>query len=364
MDPIVRKKMVVCTPFGEYTNGDQEGVMSKRRLASLAANFNKYPRQVPIYSLGNHVTDLDERLPDGWVEGLEVNDAGQLVADVKIQGEAAAWVLNDMIRGASIGTVQGKNPDGSAQGEVLQHLLLTNNPFDKSLNIAATRKGSEEVAHFTTALPAEANDMADSDIQKENARLKDELAALKAKSPDDTAAKLKDTEALLSEKIRENSELAAANAVLREDVEKFKTSPQLEAALKDIETLKTRNLVAEVRRKVGDGNRSGQFGVGFLGGEAKSTWDHPSDGAVLAWFNAHSIFKGSLDRLDLLLQTMERKTTGRSFHSGDPGQPENVTLTADDRAMVRRLGLDPDKVIAGMKSTNRAEFEELTAKEK
>src|SRR5262245_1829190 len=40
--PTYTKSMVVCTPFGEYVNGEQEGIMSKRRLAALAANFEKY----------------------------------------------------------------------------------------------------------------------------------------------------------------------------------------------------------------------------------------------------------------------------------------------------------------------------------
>jgi hypothetical protein len=365
MDPTLRKSMVVCSPFGEYVNGDQEGVMSRARLRKIADNFTKHPRQVPIYALGDHVSDLDERMPDGWVEGLSVNADGALVADVKIHGIAAAWVLDDQIRGASIGTVQGKNPDGSAQGEVLQHLLLTNNPFDKSLNIAASRKQGGEVAvAFFTALPSKEPNVADQKDQ-EIARLKDELAAAKAQTADEkTVAKLKEAETLLAEKIRECAELTAANANLREDIEKFKSNPALEAALADIESLKRRNQAAEVRRKVRDGVLSGQFSVGFLGGEAKSTYDHPSDEGVLAWFKAHDKFKGQVSNLDICLAVMDRKTIGRTYRTGAPAPSTEVTLTADDRQLIRKLGMDPEKVIAGMKSTTRGEFEELTAKEK
>ena len=57
-DDAYRKQMVVCTPFGDYENGDQVGTMNRPRLRRIAERYRKYRRQVPIF-IGEHVDDLD-----------------------------------------------------------------------------------------------------------------------------------------------------------------------------------------------------------------------------------------------------------------------------------------------------------------
>lgn len=347
-----RKRMVVARPIGKFINGDQRGVMDKKRLTGLADNFKKYPRQVPVYALGDHVTSLDERLPDGWVEGVEVTPDGELVADVKLHGQAVALVLNDLIRGASIGTIQGASPDGTAQGEVLQHILLTNEPFIKGLNIAASQpKGGELAALFFTALPKKEASMADEKVIEENARLKDEIAALKAMSPDEkVAAQLTETQALLSEKIREVAELTASNENLKRDVEKFKSPKAIEELNKTIQ-MQDRQLRAEkVRRLVRSGVERGQFNRAFVGCEPKTGYDHPSDEMVLSWFKGHEKFKGSVERLEIILDSMPEVRLRREYGSGEPLEAEAVTVTAQDEEFIRSQGMNPEKVKAAMKA--------------
>jgi hypothetical protein len=356
--------MIVARPIGKFINGDQRGVMDKKRLMALVENFRKYRRQVPIYALGDHVESLDDRLPDGWVEDAEIIGDGELQVDTKIHGQAATYVLNDMIRGASIGTVQGKNPDGTSQGEVLQHILLTNEPFIKGLNIAAAQsKGDEPVELFFTALPSKEADMADSELQNENARLKEELAAMKAQTPDEkAAAQLKETEALLQEKIRENAELTASNENLKSDVEKFKDPAAIKELTARLKAQDRQLRASKIRRLVKDGVAEGQFNVAMVG-DPKTGYDHPSDEMVLAWFKG-SKFNDSFDNLEFALSTFEKKRLNRTINGAGDGLPaDEVTMTEQDKEFIRRLGKDPDHVMAAMKAKDASNYAALTAKE-
>lgn len=335
--PAVRKKSVVCTPFGEYVNGEYEGVMTASRLKRIAANFTKHGRQVPIYAMGDHVDDLDERIPDGWVEGLEVNDRGELVADMKLIGNAAQLVLEDRLRGASIGTVQGRNPDGSSQGEVLQHLLLTNNPFDKSLNIAAARpRSAEPIAAFFTALPpVGVNDMAEDKNVDQKPDEKD--ASVQLKEKDDEIVRLRAEVLELKDKLD--------NATVDEE--------KHELALR-VAKLERKTLAQEVRELCFKMLKQGTIKPSRVEGYAKG-----GDDGTLAWFKA-SIFKGDLATLKWAAEHNEPiYKLGQTFKAGLPSDNE-VALTADDRALIRKLGMDPDKVVAGMKSGTREEFNDLT----
>src|SRR6266478_1906355 len=51
--PSLVKEMTVCGPMGKFVNGDQKGVMDKARLSGIVSNFKKYPRQVPVFLLGD-----------------------------------------------------------------------------------------------------------------------------------------------------------------------------------------------------------------------------------------------------------------------------------------------------------------------
>ena len=334
MDPTLRKSMVICTPFGDYENGDQSGTMSKKRLAVLAANFAKYPRQVPIYALGDHVERLDDRLPDGWVEALSINASGALVADVKIQGSAAAWVLDDLIRGASIGTVQGKNPDGSAQGEVLQHLLLTNAPFDKSLNIAAARKGGEPIASHFTALPHTEAKMAD----EKDARIKEleaAIVALKAASPDEAQG------AALKDRDDEIVRLKAEALDLKEKLENATVDEEKHELALRVAKLERQNMAQQVREIVFRMLKEATIKPAKVDGYAKG-----GDEGTLSWFKA-SIFKGDVNLLKFAAENNSPLyTPGKTFQSGMPIEQKNVALTSEEKDYISKLGLDPEKVAA------------------
>jgi len=354
-----RKKMIVARPIGKFVNGDQKGVMDSKRLMMLAENFAKYRREVPVYAMGDHVESLDERLPDGWVEGLEVNGLGELVADVKLHGNAVAYVLDDLIRGASIGTVQGKNPDGTAQGEVLQHLHLTNDPFIKGLNIAAAQiKGGESAELFFSALISEEADVADQ--SEEITRLKDEVAALKAMKADETlAAKMTSTAALLAEKVREVAELTASNENLKVDVERFKSPQAIDELQLQLKAEQRQNRASKVRRLVGEGVSDGQFSVALVG-HPKSGWNHPSDELVLSWFK-QSIFKDSFERLDVMLETMPKLQMRRTFGAGESHEDATATMSDEQKEFIRKQGQDPDRVLAAMKAKNVKEYSAATA---
>ena len=359
MDVTLRKRMVICTAFGPFINGEQRGVMDRKRLRMLVANFKKYPRPVPVYALGDHVTALDDRVPDGWVEGVELDAEDRLVGDVKLIGDAARLVIEDRIRLASIGTVQGKNADGSAQGEVLQHVLLTNDAFDKNANIqvaAAQVKGVELFASFTIALPKKEVGMADKELQDEVARLKEENAALKAMSPDEkVAVQLTETQALLSEKNREVAELTASNENLKADVEKFKSPKAIEDFKKTIQ-MQDRQLRAEkVRRLVRSGVEEGQFSTALVG-NPKTGYDHPSDEMVLSWFKDHEKFKGSVERLEIMLDTMPKQRLRREFGHGEPLERDVVSMTEEDKKFIRSLGKTPESVMAAMKAKDASEY--------
>jgi len=361
--PSLVKEMIVCGPMGKFVNGDFKGVMDRKLLSGIAERFKKYPRQVPVFMLGDHPEDNDQQRPVGWVEGLRI-DGDMLAARVKLHGSGASAVGGDLIRGASIYTVTGKNPDGSAQGEVLKHLLLTNEPFYKDLNIAAARKGGEPVECYFTALekkegvmPDDPKDKQISTLKDENTALKDQITALKAVPADE---KLKAAETLLVEKEKKILGLRAANENLKGDVDKFQKSPALEDAMLRLKAQERQIRAAKIRRLVMSGVAAGQFNLAQVGDPEKG-YDHKSDEVVLAWFKA-GFFGDSIEKLEFALDTFEKKSAGRKFNSGAPPTGE-VALSAEDREAIRKLGQDPEAVLASMRAGqyDYAQHKALTA---
>jgi hypothetical protein len=349
--PVYRKKMVVAKPIGEFVNGDQKGVMDEKRLAALARNFRKFPRQVPIFALGDHTLDLDSRPSDGWVENVRITDEGELEVDAKLHGAAVGFVVNDQIRGASIGTVQGKNPDGSAQGEVLHHVLLTNQPFIKDLNIAAARiEGAlDAVCMFTTL---EENEMPEDKKDQEIARLKEENAKLKKKQPptdEKIAAQLKEQEQeiikLKAEGLRKNTEIETLKEQLANSADKDK-----EAALIENENLKRDAFLRDVRQIVEYGLHKGTLLAAEVDGYAGS---HPLDlQATERWLKASQFFDASQPNPEesafqivkhLATKTKPRVNIGARYGSGKPKEVE-LTLSEDEKQSIREQGLDPERI--------------------
>lgn len=337
--PTLRKRMQLCRAIGPFKNGDQEGELTVDLFKQLIANQKKQPRQIPVYlSTGSpnpdHPEDLDERFADGWVEGLDLEE-DWLVGDVKSHGQAALAVGNDMVRGASIGTVQGKTYDGKPMGQVLAHVILTNSPFVKGMNIAASRvQGGEPVAYHFTALSTEA-DMADKDPKKDAGSPGKDTA-----KPDDGGVTLTEKitalECLMQEKDGQIRDLTAANANLLEENKAFRERPDLALAQKKIDQLERHNLAEKVRRITGNMIRDRQINSEFLRG----WYDHDSDEVVLAGFK-NSQFAGKVDLLEYHRASVP-KDPSRVYASGAPGGATDGELTAEERKVLQDANIDPE----------------------
>lgn len=363
--PEMRKTIPICRAIGEYVNGDQRGELTVARFAELVANFKKYPRQVPIYltvgKSGDHPEDLDALVPDGWVEGLSIK-GDYLMAEVKLHGDGAEYVTEDLVRGASIGTRSGKQYDGTPIGEYLEHVVLTNNPYVKGFNIAAAqKKGGEPVACYFTALNETEATMADKNKEdvKPDAPADDAaVATLKAK--EEEIIGLKAETLRLKEQI-ESLEARLANAGADKDKE---------AALIENHNLKRDLFAMKVRAVVDAGLKTGTLKASWCDGFAgKGAVDY--DG-TLRWLKASRFYDATLadpedQAFRILKFTAENNPplykVGQTFKSGAPATNGEPTLSNEDRAEIRKLGIDPDAVVVGMKSTDFASFKELNSKE-
>jgi len=349
--PVLRKWMPLCQAVGEFTNGDQEGVLDVALFKSLIANQKKHPRQIPVYLITgtpnpDHPDDLDAMLADGWVEDLDIR-GDWLYGDVKTMGGAAVAVAGDQVRGASIGTVMGKTYAGDSLGQVLQHVVLTNSPFVKGMNIAASRaQGSEPVAYHFTALSTEAK-MADTNKND---------AAAPGKDVQDTdgdgvnlAEQLTAKDALLAEKDGIIREVTASRDNLLVEVKELRQSPTLALAQKEINQLKRHNLAEKVRRVTGKLMADRQINTE----ELRGWYDHDSDEVVLAGFT-NSQFKGKMDLLEYHRASVP-KNPSRSFTSGVSGS-EAGELSAEERQAVVAAGKDPEVYAATRGAKNFTDY--------
>lgn len=353
-EPTLIKDVVLCGPMGKFVNGEQKGVMDRKRLSGIAARFGG--RNVPVFLEGEHPENNDEAEPVGWVESVRM-EGDNLMGRLKLYGRGALAVGGDRVRNGSIYTVRGKNYQGDDIGEILKHYLLNNEGFYKETNIAATHiKGEPLVACFTTALKMEADDMADDvkTLKDENAALKSEVAALKARSADEKlSAELTESKALLAEKTREVVELTAANENLKADVEKFKSPKAMEEMQAQLTEMRRQNKAEKIRRLVAQGVEAGQFDRALVG-DPETGYRHPSDEMVLSWFKA-SAFRDSMERLGIMLETMPKKRLNRTFGNG-PGVDGEVAYTDSQKDTIRRLGHDPEKVGAALKATDVKDY--------
>lgn len=350
--PLLLKRMVIAHPFGKFVNGDQEGNMTKRRLAGLVENYKKYPRQVPVKMLGEHEFDNDGFVPVGWVEGLEQDSEGNLVARVKLHGMGAEAVGADLIRGASIGTVNGKDTDGTAIGEVLKHLLLTNEPFDKLVNIAASHEqGGERVVYYATALSSETS-MPDKDKSKDSPPDKDKQRV----NPNAEEPTVADLKAKDDEIVALKAKLIQAEEAIEELKEQIATAPQdvekEELAVK-VRQLEMKSEAQEIRELVQSGLQGGRLKPswcdGFNAGKGAAR-----DKATTDWLKSHPKFQGDIKLLRWAVENSEPMyRIGKTFNTGAPAQEK--ALTADDKALMKKLGLKPETVEAVMKAETTEE---------
>jgi hypothetical protein len=346
--PRVRKWMPLCVAVGDFVNGEQEGQLTVGLFKRFVENFKKHPRQIPVYLIvgdtnPEHPTDLDARLADGWVENLRI-DGKTLMGDVTLNGNAAVAVLTDGVRGASIGAKPGMSYDGKDIGYILEHVVLTNSPFVKGMNVAARSQSGGELSFFFTALKQEAT-MAEDVKPEPDISLTEKVTAL---------------EVLLQEKEGQIRDLTASNENMREELEKRRENAQNDLLLQDKTRLERRVLAMRIQKLVAKGVANGQFTQdrvkGYDGG------DDMSDEVTLAWFKG-SEFKGNMDRLEYALQALPKKTMGRTFHSGMPTDDGGEIFTAAEKAIAVAAGKDPE-ILAGIASGKARTFTEWQALKK
>lgn len=352
--PGFRKKMPICVAVGEFQNGpDMRGNLTPAYFRKLVANQKAKPRQIPIYNLvgkedAMHPDDLDKWPADGWVEDFYV-EGDRLMADVVLYGEAAALVMGDRIRGASIGTdAQAKAYSGNPMGEVLEHVVLSNKPFVTGMNIAATRaKGGGSIAYHFTALSEaamakenKAGDQAVADPPDESLNLTEQLEA---------------KEILLVEAQNRVKDLEAQNANLLEEVKAYKAAPDMKLAQDRIRQLERHNLAEKVRRLCAALLRDRQ-----INSEALRPWaDHDSNEVVLAGFKT-SQFKGDINLLEFARASFPRNPS-RQFTSGAPGGASDGELSSDDRKTLTEMGKDPEEFAKLRGARSYTEFKKRKA---
>jgi len=363
------KDMIIAKPIGKFVNGPhQGGVITRERLVEYVEKQKRHPRQIPIYLLGEHPPTNDLRPADGWVEGLSIDDDGNLVASAKLIGQAAEWVREDRIRGASIYTRQGADYLGNSMGDVLRHVLLSDEAFISDLNVSASdATGGVEAVIAFTALTKEA-DMAD----KKEPKDPDPSPADKAKVSNDdapTALKMKEAQDAITA-------LQAEKLVLKERIEDLETSLANSKVDVDKETLARENLSMraevfgmKVRALVADGLQRGTLKPAWCDGFAgKNAVDYAG---TVQWLKASRFYDRSVPNpedaaLRLVKWAVENNQplykTGVAFISGQPvGDTGAVSLTDAQRATLKDRGMDPDRVANITDETNFADWKRMKA---
>lgn len=359
-EDVLKKRIPICEAIGEFVNGRFEGDLTYDYFQMLVDRFHKYRRQVPIYNLvgipgADHPDDLDSMVPVGWVEDL-ILDGSWLMADVTLRGEGAALVRADRVRGASIGTKLQKAYTGEMIGEVLEHLVLTNNPYIKGMNVAARgADGAGPVVYRFTAITTEAT-MADENKDKGMKPPADEAVAVALKEQEETIISLK------AQTLRQAEEIETLTAQLanaKADVDK-------ESALVENVNLKRKDFLRDVRAIVEFGLHKGTLlasecdgygGNGPLDFTATERWLKGSKFYDAAMPNAE---QNAFQVLSFMaLKTKPRVTVGARFNAGAPLDTGAMTLTQDEKERVRKLGLDPERVANMKDDTNFEEWKTL-----
>lgn len=355
-EPILRKEMVLARDIGPFKNGPHEGVLDGKVISQMVSNYG-FKTQVPVF-LWDHVQNLDEREPDGWVESLRLGRrgevvcgeplaGGELVGRVKLHGEAASLVSSDRIRQLSPAWhPAGKDYQGRSIGAVLQHVTLTNNPYIKDIpNIAAARsQGGGPLLMVMTALPPEESAMPDKDKQ-------DGEAQDKGKGGADVEAQLKEQEntiiGLKAEKLRLEEEIET----LKEQIANAKVDQDKEAALVENVNLKHKDFLRDVRAIVEYGLNHGTLLAGECEGYAGSG---PLDfAATERWLKRSKFYDAtapnpleSAFRIvnHIALKTKPRVNIGARYGSGAPKDERQPAMTQEEQESVRKLGLNPEMV--------------------
>jgi hypothetical protein len=348
--PRLRKWMPICKAVGEYVNGDQEGELTLKRFRRIVSNYNEHPRQVPVYLLTGqpnpeHPEDLDARLADGWVEGLKI-EGDWLMGDVVLNGNAALAVLQDGVRGASIGSVRGQAYDGKAIGEVLEHVVLTNQPFVKGMNIAATSRaqGGERVECHFTALPKREANMAEKSGKDASA---DTIAADHSANDEPTVASMKAQEQTILGLQAKVLQLEESNEELRDQLKSQPADVEKEELALRVKRLEMKTEAQEVRELVASGLQRGTLKPSWCKGYSEGK-GKDKDTQTMRWFTA-SKFQGDLKLLAWAVENNQPMySVGRTYNSGTPADMENpaAKLSDADKEMLAKHGISEEAFAA------------------
>jgi len=348
--PTLIKEMTVAKSIGRFINGpDQKGTLDAKRIDGMVQNFKKHPRQVPIYLEVPHEDARRKPPAHGWVEAVRRSD-GDMVVRAKLMGAAAEMVGSDRVRLASIGTRQEKAYDGTAIGEVLDHIVISNKSYIKDLNIAALDKSGDGLSIYLTDFTTEAT------MAKEEKETKEmSLAEVEAKHKTDIEAK--DAEILDLQK--KNLDLSAEVESVREQLDNVKADPE-KGELAMIVAKQQRTLDAqEIIMLVEDGLQRGVLKAAWCANykDRKKGYE-----ATHSWFKA-SRWEGTLDLLKHdVLKGEPLYRVGKTYSAGSPPESTELTLTSADKDQVRALGHDPDQLLAAIKAPDFKSYQAATAK--
>jgi hypothetical protein len=337
MEPVLVKEIVVAHAGMNFKNGAQEFDLTTEDMDAMVTNFAALKRQVPVLFRGPHLMGPEraDRPADGWVEDI-YRKGMDLIARVKLMGEAAAAVLADTFRGASIGAFSGRDLHGKPVGWVLDHLLITNTPFFSDLNIAAQRnKGGEAVIYLTA--------------QKEAAMSEPntEQILAKAEADHEAAIKAKDNEVV---------QLKAEILSLREQLDNVTKDPEKDEALTRLALTERKLEAMDIRELVFNGLQRGTLKAAWC-----SNYNKGGHEGTLSWFKA-SRFGGDLKLLKYQVeQTDPVVRLNQTFASGAPAEGPVAQLSSEDKDWLRSRGIDPEKVTVAAKARDLGEYRRLKA---
>jgi hypothetical protein len=356
--PVLIKNMRVAPIGKNFINGDQEFDLTKDDIHEMVKNYKTQKRQTPVLFMGDHAftSERADRPADGWIEDLMESDEG-LMARVKLHGSAALAVMSDQFRGASIGAFKGTDPHGKKIGWILDHLLITNDPFFKDINIAASRSTGDAKVVYVTARHMEATmaetkqDPEPTKAAKEKVSTGDDAQTLALKAKDDEIVALK-AKCMGLEEVVETLKHQIANAPVDKDKE--------ELALR-VARLERKTNAQEIRELVTVGLTTGTLKPVWCSGYKGDAQKGSPDEETLLWFKA-SKFEGDLKLLKwAVFNNPPMYRVGATFASGAP--VSDKPMSAEDKEQIEALGHKPELVLAAAKAKSLKEYQAFKGKE-
>lgn len=353
---VVRKEVCIAHAGRGYRNGARSFDLTEEHIDQIVSNYASQKPQIPIF-LRSHPADSDEkaaREADGWIEGLR-RVGRDLMAKVKLHGDAARLVAEDKFRGMSPGLVFGaRDTKGKNVGAALDHLAVLNDAFFSDLNVAAKRlaAGASGVVHLVCRREAT---MAKTDaavLIEDSPTGTDEISDPKAveliKAKDDEIVRLK----------AESMNQAEQIDTLKAQIESTRKDPKLSDALVQIEQLRRRDHARDIIALVDEGL--------YVRHNLKSAWTKgykpEKAGAdtlecAIQWLKA-SRFQGDIKLLRYQVEHGDPiAEVGKTYASGAPRTNDDAApLSEEQKELLKRHGITPEQYVAMRKVRNIEDF--------